>query len=200
MSKDEIRRKQQRESKQRQRVDEEHRSKERLANQDRMRLARQDTEQAEKERLANQERMRLARQDTEQAEKERQANKERMLKAREQDGETRAKERLVDRLNKRSWRANLENRRREQQLNTLAHFGSRHSKQALIIRYEDTIKQGPTIVCTCCGGLFFAHYMEPLEEKDLGQFVGEDTLQRVQCVPAVEGSQPPYFAKTACAT
>ncbi|XP_061391279.1 uncharacterized protein LOC133326674 [Musca vetustissima] len=34
-------------------------------------------------------------------------------------------------------------------------------------RYNDAIKQGPTRICTCCGGLWFPHQVESLHKEDI---------------------------------
>lgn len=65
LTKEELRRKQSRESKQRQRLNEEMRLKERISNQERMRLVRADEERVQKEREANLDSKRLTRLDEE---------------------------------------------------------------------------------------------------------------------------------------
>ena len=166
---------------------------ERQADQERRHIARQDSAKAERERQADQERRHIARQDSAKAEKERLADQERRRTAR-QDQSIRVHERSADNLHKKSWRDNMENRRREQRVNTLAHFNVRHSAYALIMRYEDSIKNGPTVVCVCCGGLFFQHYMEPFDEEGLCQYLGEENMQRIKCVPS-NRSDPQFLCK-----
>ncbi|KAI8116853.1 ATP-dependent DNA helicase PIF1 [Lucilia cuprina] len=69
---------------------------------------------------------------------------------------------------------------RDEELEESRRIVAENRNRIRFLRYNDTIKQGPTIICTCCGGLWFPHQVEELSRDRI--HVSNDFITDVFCL------------------
>lgn len=71
-----------------------------------------------------------------------------------------------------------------------------HSRISRFNRYNTNIKQGPTIICTCCGGLWFQHQVEQISKDQI--HVSTEFINDVFCLSErfPSSNNKFYFCKT----
>ena len=62
----------------------------------------------------------------------------------------------------------------------------------LVLKYEEKLKEGPTFICVCCGGLFFPFYVT---EFDPTEFQAYDIFNEIYCYKQVDENNKRWICK-----
>ena len=119
---------------------------------------RQDSAERRREQEVNTQKRQLKRQDSAERRREQEADtQKRQIKR--QDSAERRREQTMDTERRKVMRQDPDFRETEKARDRLYQYNSRHLPCNIIESYELKILEGPTIVCVCCGGLFFKRSM-----------------------------------------
>jgi hypothetical protein len=125
--------------------------------------------------------------------REKEASQKREI-SRNFDSEKAKKERERDLANKNKLRSDPVKRREEQNRDTDARRKKRQSIEYLIKQYLDGIQEGPTSVCTCCGGLFFPRAVKRVDPNN----ISDESFRKQIFNANLKDSNGNYFACKTC--
>ncbi len=185
------------------RKDPKYKEKERIKNLEITRALREDPEYAEQERMKNLEITRALREDPEYAEQERIRNLE-ITRALREDLLYAAEERVKNKKFKRALRddagykeqektrnvkftqglrQNAEYRDQEYELQKISRIKKNSAWEMLHASFTDEIKEGPTFICGCCGGLWYRSSITSVTHKYLSEHgCGDEFSEKVLLV------------------
>jgi len=110
------------------------------------------------------------------------------------DEETLRREREDTSARLKKLRSDPSRKREEQNRNTTQRRNKRQSIEYLIKQYLDGIQEGPTSVCTCCGGLFFPRAVKRVDPNN----ISDDSFRKQIFNANLKDSNGNYFACKTC--
>jgi hypothetical protein len=149
------------------RIDEEHRVAENEKKKEEMRKLRSHEEQRVVENVKNKEAMRKLRINEEHRVAENEKKKEEMRKLRSHE-EHRVVENVKNKVAMRKLRIDEQHRKEENQLKRLVHSRKQLDFENLLREYKSQIREGPTFVCSSCGGLWYRASVHKADKERFG--------------------------------